>query len=75
MGTQLNDETMITGVAYALRVGMVMHSAPLLRVIIASTAKQTIEQVIDHVLDRKCSKIFVIVTTNIKQAEELQHKC
>ena len=66
MGTQLNDATMITGVAYALRVGMAMHCAPLLRVIIAFTAKQTTELMIDHVLDRKRSKIFVIVKTNIK---------
>ena len=66
MGTQLSDAAMITGVAYALRVGRVMHSAPLLRVIIATTAKQTTELVIDHVLDRKRSKIFVIIKTNIK---------
>ena len=66
MGTQLSNATMITGVAYALRVGMVLHSAPLLRVIIASTAKQAIELAIDHVLDRKRSKIFVIIRTNLK---------
>ena len=66
MGTQLSDTTMITGVAYALRVGMVMHSAALLRVIIASTVKQTIKLLIDHVLDRKRSKVFVIIKTNIK---------